>query len=434
MVEEVTSNMMRNASSFPSDWQVLTFGDISNVKRGASPRPISSPRWFSDSGTGWIRIADVTRSKKYLRETEQYLSEEGISKSVLVKPGDLIMSICGTIGRPVILDMEACIHDGFVLFSELPSSVEANYLYYFLENKSEEFSSKGQPGTQKNLNTSIIKTTTVPVPPLSEQKKIAEILTSADEAIEATGKVIEQTKKVKQGLLKELLTRGIGHDRFKKVRLGNEEVEIPEQWEVKYLPDIASWQNGKAFPSKDYQSKGVLLVRPGNLNVNGTVEWDDRHTTHLPYHYWEDNQEYHVRDGEILMNLTAQSLEDQFLGRVCITLGDTKCLLNQRIARINPQKINRDFLFWSLKGPMFRKYLDLMPKGSKVQHLYNRDLEKAFVAVPEKESEQAKIADILSSFSQKEITAERELSKLQQIKKGLMQDLLTGKVRVKVSP
>ncbi|MBI5347169.1 MAG: restriction endonuclease subunit S, partial [Candidatus Aenigmarchaeota archaeon] len=99
----------------PDGWRRLKIGDIAQVGRGASPRPIQDPKWFADSGIGWIRIEDVTSSRKYIEKTKQYLSEEGVSKSVFVDRGDLIMSICGTIGRPMILNMQACIHDGFVV-------------------------------------------------------------------------------------------------------------------------------------------------------------------------------------------------------------------------------------------------------------------------------------------------------------------------------
>ena len=114
----------------PEEWTPATLGDLASVRRGASPRPIQHPRWFNETGPGWVRIVDVTRSDRYLRETEQRLSPLGVEKSVPVHPGDLIMSICATIGRPMILDMEACIHDGFVLFDKLSDRCDREFLYY----------------------------------------------------------------------------------------------------------------------------------------------------------------------------------------------------------------------------------------------------------------------------------------------------------------
>ena len=116
----------------PVDWEVISINDICKIRRGASPRPIGDSSFFSKTGRGWIRIADVTSTYKHLNKTIQCLSEKGVSKSVKVDPGDLIMSICATIGKPVIVDIEACIHDGFVLFSELSPKINKEYLFYFL--------------------------------------------------------------------------------------------------------------------------------------------------------------------------------------------------------------------------------------------------------------------------------------------------------------
>src|SRR5205809_8019807 len=86
------------------EWDLVRIGEIANVRRGASPRPIGDSSYFAEKGRGWIRIVDVTSTYKYLRTTAQYLSKKGEEKSVKVDPGDLIMSICATIGKPVIVD------------------------------------------------------------------------------------------------------------------------------------------------------------------------------------------------------------------------------------------------------------------------------------------------------------------------------------------
>ena len=85
----------------PVEWEVKTIGDLANVKRGASPRPIKDKKWWGGN-VGWIRISDVTASSKYLNKTTQYLSSEGVSKSIQIPKGEVILSICATIGRPII--------------------------------------------------------------------------------------------------------------------------------------------------------------------------------------------------------------------------------------------------------------------------------------------------------------------------------------------
>lgn len=144
------------------EWEVVRFGDVSKVKRGASPRPIADPIYFG-KGRGWIRIADVTRFFKYLTKTEDRLSSLGESKSVAVNEGDLIMSIAATVGKPIIVKMKACIHDGFVAFTNLSESVNAEFLYYLLSLIESKFASLGQQGTQSNINTELVARTVTPI-------------------------------------------------------------------------------------------------------------------------------------------------------------------------------------------------------------------------------------------------------------------------------
>jgi type I restriction enzyme S subunit len=193
----------------PEEWDTVSINSICNVRRGASPRPISSPKYFAEKGRGWVRISDVTSSFKYLRTTKQYLSKLGESKSVKVDPGELIMSICATIGRPIIVDMKACIHDGFVVFKNLTDEIDTKFLFYYIQKIERKLASKGQYGTQKNLNTRLVGSEITPVAPLPEQQKIAAILSSVDEKIEKEEQYKSQLEKLKKGLMHDLLTGNV---------------------------------------------------------------------------------------------------------------------------------------------------------------------------------------------------------------------------------
>jgi len=187
-------------------WEVKKLGEIATVVRGASPRPIEDPKWFDEnSSIGWVRISDVTKSVKILTETTQKLSELGIQSSRYVEEGNLIMSICATVGRPILTKINVCIHDGFVVFRN--PQVEINYLYYFLSFMEKDWSKNGQTGSQMNLNTTLINTTEIPVPPnKAEQTRIATILSDMDAEIDALETKLEKYKKVKLGMMQNLLT------------------------------------------------------------------------------------------------------------------------------------------------------------------------------------------------------------------------------------
>ena len=195
----------RRLPGFGREWVVTRLGDIASIQRGASPRPIDSPVWFDSNSTiGWVRISDVTSSSMYLRETTQRLSALGVQHSRSVKRGSLIMSICATVGRPVITEIDACIHDGFVVFDDL--GVEQRFLYYFLKFIENDWAKHGQTGSQMNLNTPMINRTSIPAPPIEEQAAIATVLSDMDTELAALEARLAKARRIKQGMMQELLT------------------------------------------------------------------------------------------------------------------------------------------------------------------------------------------------------------------------------------
>ena len=189
----------------PVDWGVKRLGDIALICRGASPRPIESPIWFDEKSTvGWVRISDVSSANMHLHHTEQKLSALGIKHSRFVASNSLIMSICATVGRPIITKIDVCIHDGFVLFDNL--NAHQIFLYYVLQKLEPEWSKFGQTGSQMNLNTGIINSASILLPPLPEQTAIAVILTDMDTDITTLETRLIKTKALKTGMCQELLT------------------------------------------------------------------------------------------------------------------------------------------------------------------------------------------------------------------------------------
>jgi len=195
----------RRLPGFSSKWEMKLLGELAKIQRGASPRPIDNPIWFDeDSPVGWVRISDVTSSGMYLRETTQRLSPLGIQSSRPVSRGSLIMSICATVGRPVITEVDVCIHDGFVVFDNL--MVVKHYLYYVLKSIEGDWSRHGQTGSQMNLNSGLISRTELLIPPTSEeQAAIATILSELDAEIDVLEAKCAKARAIKQGMMQELL-------------------------------------------------------------------------------------------------------------------------------------------------------------------------------------------------------------------------------------
>jgi type I restriction enzyme S subunit len=190
---------------FHGEWEVKRLGEVARIQRGASPRPIDSPVWFDEnSSVGWVRISDVTSSGMFLRETTQRLSPLGEKSSRRVATGSLVMSICATVGRPIITEIDVCIHDGFVVFDDL--GADQLFVYYVLKWIEPDWSKHGQTGSQMNLNTGLINGTPIKLPPLDEQTAIAAVLSDMDTELSALEARRDKTRDLKQAMMQELLT------------------------------------------------------------------------------------------------------------------------------------------------------------------------------------------------------------------------------------
>lgn len=158
----------------PEHWTVRAIKWITPVLRGASPRPIDDPKYFDEDGQyGWVRIADVSASDGLLTSTEQRLSELGDSLSVKQEPGDLFLSIAGTVGKPCIAGIKCCIHDGFVWFPSIGHDALRDWLFAIFESGF-AYAGLGKMGTQLNLNTDTVGSIRVPIPPVDEMRRILD--------------------------------------------------------------------------------------------------------------------------------------------------------------------------------------------------------------------------------------------------------------------
>lgn len=202
----------------PAHWRVLAIKRVTPVQRGASPRPIDDPVYFDDDGEwAWVRIADVTASGGELHETTQRLSELGSSLSVKMEPGQLFVSIAGTVGKPCITRIRACIHDGFVYFPLLP--IQPEFLFRIFE-AGECYRGLGKLGTQLNLNTDTVGGIKIAVPPADEVAAILrwlnEELASLDEVIGRTSRSIELMRERRSAMISDAVTGRLDIDTYGK--------------------------------------------------------------------------------------------------------------------------------------------------------------------------------------------------------------------------
>ena len=156
-------------------------GDVVDVRRGASPRPIQ--RFLSEKGMPWVKIADATASQtRDITHTKEYIIEEGVGKSVLVEPETLIVSNSATPGLPKIMKITACVHDGWLVFSNY-RGITRDYLYYKFLDIQRELTNQANGSVFQNLKTDIVRNFEILVPPIQMQERIVNVLLRIDEKI-----------------------------------------------------------------------------------------------------------------------------------------------------------------------------------------------------------------------------------------------------------
>ena len=164
------------------EWKSCKIGDVVSVRRGASPRPIKD--YISEKGMPWVKIADATKDQtRFINFTSEFIKEEGIEKSVVVNPGDLIVSNSATPGLPKFMNIKACVHDGWLVFDNYDGILKDFLYYYFIVIRG-RLVNQANGSVFKNLKTDIVKDFNINLPDMETQEKIANILSQIDKKIE----------------------------------------------------------------------------------------------------------------------------------------------------------------------------------------------------------------------------------------------------------
>lgn len=164
------------------EWKSCKIGDVVSVRRGSSPRPIKE--YVSETGMPWVKIADATKDQtRFINFTSEFIKEEGIEKSVVVNPGDLIVSNSATPGLPKFMNIKACVHDGWLVFDSY-NGILKDFLYYYFIVIRGRLVNQANGSVFKNLKTDIVRNFDIKLPDLETQQKIVKILSQIDEKIE----------------------------------------------------------------------------------------------------------------------------------------------------------------------------------------------------------------------------------------------------------
>jgi len=190
-------------------WEVKKLGEKSDIYRGGSPRPIESFLTIQSDGINWIKIGDVKKNAKYIESTDEKIISEGLSRSRFVNEGDFLLSNSMSFGRPYIMKISGCIHDGWLVIQNYQNNFDRDFLYYVLGSEAilQQYKAMASGSSVLNLNKEIVKNVVINCPKsVEEQAHIAKILSDMDEEIISLETKLEKYKKLKLGMMQNLLT------------------------------------------------------------------------------------------------------------------------------------------------------------------------------------------------------------------------------------
>jgi type I restriction enzyme, S subunit len=307
--------------------------------------------------------------------------------------------------------------------------VDADFMAFVVRDPSKlPFYKGGAKGTNVRRNR-IARTDflaiPLPLPPLPEQRKIAAILSSVDDAIEATQAVIDQLQVVKKAMMAELLTRGLPgrHTRFKQTEIG----EVPEGWEVAPLGTVAQLQPGFPFKSSDFSHEGDRLLRGSNVGV-GRLDWAPDRTVYFPSESRNAVQDFVLESGDIVVAMDRPFVNEGFkIARLSNT--DLPALLLQRVGRFRRIRLSSSYLWAVLHSKFVIGPLKALQKGTDLPHISKAEIESCQIPIPTND-EQVRIGQIATATDARLSYEQRIISSMHIVKTALMSVLLTGEVRV----
>jgi len=411
-----------------NEWVRCKLGKLVKIKTGGTPRRTEPHYWSGD--IPWMSSGEI--HKRYINDTKEFITEDGLqsSNACLLPQGTVMIALNGqgrTRGTVAILRTQVTCNQSLAGFITHNNILNADYLFFYLDSKYQSLRDLSGDHGRNGLNLKLLGEIEIDLPPLPEQKKIAAILSSVDDAIQATQAVIGQTQKVKHGLMQQLFTHGIGHTRFKQTKIG----EIPEEWEVMTVNEIVSLMKSGLSRRIVPQDIGIPVLISGNIQ-NGKLD-----TKELKFWYEKDPQgarvdDYILKDGDILLCFI-NSLRQ--IGKLCLyeDIGRS-AIYTTNLFRIQlKQPYSPNFGYYIFSAPFFQKEIDLITKPAVNQASFTKaDFMRILIPIPSKE-ERNKIVKILESVDCNLDIAQIQLRTIQKLKRGLMQDLLTGRVRVKLS-
>ena len=419
----------------PQEWEISKLSKIFKIFTGTTPSTKIGKYWYNGS-VEWLTPKDLSRMADtiILPPSERKITPEAVKQFGLnlIPEESILISTRAPVGYVGINKIKITFNQGCKGLVPIEhGSNDSSFYAYYLKYIRNFLVSVSGGSTFKELSKERLASLDVPIPPLSEQQKIAEILSTADYAIQRVDEQITLSESLKKGLMQTLLTKGIGHTKFKMTEIG----EIPEEWEVKNLidlvdnnKDIVGGPFGSNLKVSDYKTEGVPIIRLQNVERNMFIDKDIKYISFQK----ADELKYHsFKTGDILL----AKLGDP-IGKSCIVpekMASGIVVADVVRIRISPKKAVKEFVLHLLNSSLCIEQLRNQVIGSTRPRVNITEVRELKIICP-KHKEQQKIAEILLTVDKKLEHLKGRRDHLEKLKKVLMNDLLNGKVRVKIEP
>jgi len=404
------------SSAVPEGWSIRSLEGKVDILSGF---PFKSAQFTDDkSKIGLIRIRDLVKQR-----LETFYKGDFDDLYVVTKD-DILIGMDGDFNIVKWKSKEALLNQRICKVKAVDGKgFDTDFLFHSLEPELQDIHATTGATTVKHLSVKDIRGIQKAYPPLPEQQKIATILSSVDDVITKTTAQIDKLKDLKTGMMQELLTKGIGHTEFRDSPVGR----IPVGWDVKGMYDACDEIFLGLTAKVDYtDSNGVYLVRATDIS-GGALSFDKaRQITHKQHQSLTKYRK--AKRGDVLISKSGS------LGVCAFVETDTEFSIYESIIVLQPKKgiCDSKYLLWLMRSCETQTRLLGGTVGSTVGHLNLGDFRKLKIPIPPL-NEQIKCGHVLDALDNKHLSAQTKLDSVTSLKKALMQDLLTGKVRVSVN-
>jgi len=410
-------------------WPTKELGELTDICRGSSPRPIADTRYFDGGTVPWVKIADATRSGKFLYETKQHVNDFGASFSRRLPPGTILVAASGTLGYTQILGVEGCAHDGWLILQNL-RDLDRDFAYYALKTLEQHFFNSGSGAAIQNINTDILRKSEIPHPPLPIQQRVAGILSAYDELIENSQRRIKILESMARALYREWFVhfRCPGHENHPRVAspLG----EIPLGWGVTTLGAVTTKIGSGATPrgGKDaYKTEGIHLIRSLNI-YDYTFEFAN--LAFIDEKQAADLDNVTIETNDVLLNITGASVARCAL--VPSYLLPARVNQHVAIVRADPDKVSPFYLLDAINSDERKQQLLALAQGGATREALTKDTVSNFqIVLPPSSLMDCYDAAASGIHKQREILL-RQIQNLRRTRDLLLPRLLSGQIDVEV--